>query len=420
MLRRAGFGGSLTYPTPINAAAPEAWLQTDPHPPSLTGVVNDDGGEPLKDEEAKKARRQREQENLKALRAAWLQRMTEGSFPLQEKLALFWHNHFATSSVKVTRSLYMARQYDLFYRHGLGKFGDLLKAVTRDTAMLLWLDGNRNTAKAPNENYAREVMELFTLGVGHYTEMDIKNAARAFTGWQVDKAGQSVFNKKIHDAGAKTLFAKSGPFDADGVIHLLLEHPQTARFITAKVLRHFYRENPEPALVEELAGLYRQSDYDMKALLGALFARKEFVQAAQERSLVKYPTQFLAETVRLTGIRLTADQISHWMNEMGQLLFTPPNVAGWPGGEVWLNSATLRSRFQFAQEAARLAKQGLLVQSLPPTAEAALAQWSQQLCLALSASSRAALLGYAQGAWSATKAQGLLALLLISPENQRL
>ncbi|MBC9783067.1 DUF1800 domain-containing protein [Heliobacterium chlorum] len=420
LLLRAGWAGSPFYPVPKNADVPESWLREDPHPLSMSTYINDDGNQPLKDEEKRKARRQREQNNYKAMPAAWIKRITEGTFPLQEKMALFWHNHFATSLAKVNRSLYMAQQYDLFYRFGLGKFGDLLKAITKNTAMLIWLDGYRNTSRAPNENYAREVMELFTLGVGNYTEDDIKAAARAFTGWQLDKTGASVFHRELHDQGVKTLFGKSDTFDADGVVNLLLEHPRTAEFITTKLCRHFYQENPEPELVRELADLYRNGQYDMKTLLGALFTREEFYQAAEEHSLVKNPTQFLAETIRLTGIHLTADQISHWLNEMGQLLFQPPNVAGWPSGEIWLNSATLRSRFQFAQEAARLAKEGPLGQNMPPSAEAAIEEWSSILCLILTANTREALLHFAKGDWSLTKAQGLLALLLISPENQKM
>ncbi len=294
------------------------------------------------------------------LRGWWLYCMLQGGHPLREKMALFWHNHFATSLVKVRDPNLMFRQNCLFRTHALGHFGPLLHAVTRDGAMLVWLDSNSNVKAKPNENYARELMELFSLGVGNYTEKDVREAARAFTGWHTNGTGFE-FNEAQYDFGDKTVLGKTGPWRGDDVVKIVLEQPAAARFLVRKLYTFFVSEiTPPQALLDPLCESFRKSEYDVAALVKTMLASRHFYSEHAYRKRIKSPIEYALGAVLATYRRFDEDDphykvISHqslikWLNGMGQSLFAPPNVKGWPGGRTWLNTATVLERNNFAAE----------------------------------------------------------------------
>jgi uncharacterized protein (DUF1800 family) len=292
------------------------------------------------------------------LRAWWLYCMLQGGHPLREKLTLFWHNHFATSYAKVRDATLMYRQNCLLREHALGKFGPMLQAVSRDPAMLVWLDSNSNVKGRPNENYAREVMELFSLGVGNYTEKDIREAARAFTGWHVEK-GEFRFKPEQHDDGPKTVLGKSGDWDGGDVVKIILEQPAAARFLVRKLYTFLVSEVPPPDdLLEPLCEGYRASDYDTAALVRTMLASRLFFSEHAFRKRIKWPVEYALGAALAVYRRydvkdgdyrpLPPQSFVRWLAGMGQTLFAPPNVKGWPGGRAWLNTATVLERDNFA------------------------------------------------------------------------
>jgi hypothetical protein len=311
-----------------------------------------------------------EDEDFK-LRGWWLYAMLHSGHPLREKLTLFWHNHFATSVRKVNSLPLMFRQNVVIRRHALGKFGPFLKDMSRDAAMLIWLDSNQNVKAHPNENYAREVMELFSLGVGNYKEKDVQEAARAFTGWHTDAAGRKFeLNPAEHDDGPKTLLGQTGKWGGDDVLRILLEQPACARFLAGKVYRDFVSETPPPpALIEPLAERLRRSDYDLADLMKTVLHSRLFFSEHAYLKRIKCPVEFALGVVQATwtGPPVPTDMVSN-LDAMGQALFAPPNVKGWPGGKLWLNDATLLARNNFAEWAA--VGIGGLEGPLPPPAPA--------------------------------------------------
>ena len=240
------------------------------------------------------------------LQAAWLQRMIDGVEPLREKMTLFWHNHFATSIAKVNDGSLMERQYELLFTHALGNFRPLLQEISRDPAMLVWLDSNQNVKGKPNENYAREVMELFTLGVGNYTEKDIREAARAFTGWHTS-GGRFTFVHGEHDDGPKTVLGQTGNWDGDDVVRILLDQPACARFLVRKLYRFLVSENvaPPDALLDPLADAFRKSDYDIAVLVRTILRSQHFFSAYAYRQKVKWPVEYAVGVVRMIGVGVT-------------------------------------------------------------------------------------------------------------------
>jgi hypothetical protein len=293
------------------------------------------------------------------IRGWWLYCMLQGGHPLREKMTLFWHNHFATSIGKVQSPVLMFQQNCLLRSHALGRFGPFLQAVSRDGAMLVWLDSNRNVKAHPNENYAREVMELFSLGVGNYTEKDIREAARAFTGWHTDGRG-FVFDADAHDGGTKTVLGQTGPWDGGDVVRILLEQPAAARFLVRKLYRFLVSEQADPpaALLEPLCDAFRKSDYDIAALVRTILASRHFYSAYAFRQRLKGPVEYALGAVQAVYRRygeneadyrpLPAQALVGRLNAMGQPLFAPPNVKGWPGGQAWLNTSTVLERDNFA------------------------------------------------------------------------
>jgi uncharacterized protein (DUF1800 family) len=249
--------------------------------------------------------------------------------------------------VRYVPSLYW--QNVLFRREALGNFAALLKTVARDPAMLVYLDGVRSVARQPNENFARELLELFTLGEGHYSEADIKNAARAFTGWSIDReTGHFVDHLQQHDGGEKTFLGQTGNFNGDDIIAIVLRQPRTAETIVEKLWREFVSLKPDPAEVKRLAAVFRNGGYEMKPLMRALLLSPAFRDPANRGALIKSPVELIVGTVHVLGLPVPEKTgLVRMMAGLGQSPFDQPNVKGWPGGEAWITTNTLLLRQQF-------------------------------------------------------------------------
>ena len=308
-------------------------------------------GTPEEKKQAQREQQQLFQRRMLELRGWWLQRMTHGPRPFQEKLVLFWHGHFATSIEKVRNPYFMWRQNELFRRLATENWQHLLTEAGKDPAMLIWLDQGQSRKDHPNENFAREVMELFALGEGHYTEHDIAEAARALTGWSMNPEEQKfIFRARIHDEGAKTFLGRTGNFDGDEVIQIIVAQPQAARFITAKLWNYFAGQVPSEELSETLAASFRAHGNNFKPFLREMFRSEEFFHDAVMRNQVKSPVQWLVGSVRVLECQLPPPLISWGMlRQLGQDLFAPPNVKGWDGGVTWITTNTLLTRYNDAQ-----------------------------------------------------------------------
>jgi uncharacterized protein (DUF1800 family) len=285
------------------------------------------------------------------LRGWWFYCMAYTHHPLREKLTLFWHNHFATSIVKVQNPRAMYYQNKLIRKHALGKFEPFLQEMSKDPAMLIWLDSNANVKGKPNENYARELMELFSLGVGNYTEKDIQEAARAFTGWHTD-GERFEFKANQHDDGEKTVFGQTGKWDGDEIVRLCLKKEAAAQFLVRKLYRFFISETAAPpkTLLEPLADSLRKSDYDIGELVKTMLRSRLFFSDYAYRQRVKSPVEYVLFAAREVGQGFVEPRsLTAPAEEMGQILFAPPNVKGWEGGRSWLNTATVLARHNFAQ-----------------------------------------------------------------------
>jgi hypothetical protein len=296
---------------------------------------------------------------LSEIQAWWVYRMVYSPHPLLEKLTLFWHNHFATSVAKVKKSTLMLKQNQLLRQHALAKFRPLLLEMSKDPAMLIWLDSNSNVKSAPNENYAREVMELFSLGVGNYTETDIREAARAFTGWHA--AGtEFLFSSAQHDFGPKTILTQKGNWDGGDVLRILLEQPVAARFLVKKLYRYLISENESPpdALIEPLAEEYRKSGYDSGLVVRKMLRSRLFFSQHAYRQRIKSPAEYVVGLVRTLGGQVGPANLAKSITDLGQKLFAPPNVKGWDDGKAWLNSGTLLARHNLAWDMVGTANDG--------------------------------------------------------------
>ena len=308
-------------------------------------------GTPEQKEQAKKEDRQLQLRRTLELRGWWLKRMASGPRPFQEKMVLFWHGHFATSVEKVRNPYFMWRQNELFRRLATGNWQQLLTEAGKDPAMLLWLDQAKSKKDHPNENFAREVMELFALGEGHYTEHDIAEAARALTGWSLDYPTQNyIFRPYFHDNGDKTIFGRTGNFDGEDFIAMIVAQPQSARFITAKIWNYFAGQVPAEDLNDDLAAVLRANGNNFKPMLRALFRSEQFYAPDIIRNQVKSPVQWLVSSVRILESELPPPIVSWGMlRQLGQDLFAPPNVKGWDGGVTWITTNTLLTRYNDAQ-----------------------------------------------------------------------
>jgi uncharacterized protein (DUF1800 family) len=284
---------------------------------------------------------------IEDLKRWWLYRMAYSKRPLEEKMTLFWHGHFATSNRKVANAYSMYGQNLLLRKHALGNFHELLFSVSKDPAMILWLDNQQNRKGKPNENYAREIMELFTLGIGNYTENDIKEAARAFTGWQTLPNG-FFFNEKAHDYGSKTVLGVTGDLNGDDIVQILVGEKATGRFLASKLIKYFAFDNPSDTYIERIAEVYHKSKYNMRKVLHALFTDSDFLNKKAYHAKIKSPAELVIGTVKTLQLKKMNGDLPTQMARMGQDLFIPPNVKGWDGGVAWVATDTMMERFNFA------------------------------------------------------------------------
>ena len=275
----------------------------------------------------------------------WAERMLDTNRPLQEKMALFWHGHFATAQNKVRDYRKMLLQIDTFERHATGNFGELLVAVAQDPGMLYYLDAGVNVKGAANENFAREVMELFTMGVGNYTERDVREAARAFTGWNFENL-DFVVNAAQHDDDDKTFLGRTGNFDGVDVLRIILEQPVTAEYIASKIYRFFVREDPSPALQAELGAVFRDNGYELKPLMRTIFLSRDFYSEASYGAHIKGPVEHIVTLLKHLGAEDVpgVPDFNSTAIALGQHLLNPPSVAGWAQGRAWITPALLQER----------------------------------------------------------------------------
>ncbi len=327
----------------------------------VEGLVNGVQDLAMQNEVAKadagKKRRQQNRDEIKNLNLLWLDELINSEAQLREKMSLFWHGHFAC---RVINSFFQQDLLHSIRSNALGNFGELLIEVSKLPAMLQFLNNQQNKKKSPNENFAREVMELFTMGRGNYTENDIKEAARAFTGWGFNLQGGFVFRKPFHDEGSKTFLGRTGNFNGDDILNILLEQPQTALFITQKIYRYFVNEEVDAAKVQWLGKRFFANKYDIKKLLEDIFTSDWFYAEKNIGNKIKSPIELLAGIRRMLPLELDNDQAQLLFQKvLGQILFYPPNVAGWPGGRTWIDSSTLMVRLQIPQVLA--AKESLTI-----------------------------------------------------------
>jgi hypothetical protein len=296
-------------------------------------------------------RRKAERQKITDLRFWWLNRMLTTQRPLEEKLSLFWHSHFASSfEEKIEHAYPMWQQNEMFRRHAFAPFPDLMRQVIRDPAMLVWLDNAQSHRGRPNENFARELMELFSTGVGAYTEEDVKEAARALTGWSVNRESWTfVKREEAHDDGAKTFLGQNGDWDGDDVVRIICEQPATGRFMARKFIEFFVLPNPEPELVEAAAKIYRANGYNHRLFLHTLFSSQLFYSARSMNGIVKSPVVLTIGALKSMRVPVPEKGVLvDALRLMGQDLFFPPDVNGWPGGMAWINSNMLLVRYNFA------------------------------------------------------------------------
>ena len=295
----------------------------------------------------------------------WLYRMLYSPHPLREKIALFWHNHFATSNAKVLNASYMMEQYGLIYKHALGDFADLLQSISKDPAMLIWLDTIQSKKGMPNENYARELMELFSLGIGNYTENDIREAARALTGWEL-KDGQFFDDVGQHDATEKTVLGQKGKWKGEDIVRICLAQKACPRFITRKLFRYLISETVEPTaeLIDPIAEQFGK-DYDFGKLVERMLRSNIFFSESAYRTRIKGPIDFVLGIVHSLEARLGTTTLARSLETLGQNVFNPPSVKGWDGAQTWLNGQTLLTRQNLALTLCETRKQEGDAGSLP-------------------------------------------------------
>jgi uncharacterized protein (DUF1800 family) len=342
LLRRAGFGGTpgqIGRYAAMNAGDAARALLTLPSATSVEPPPEAFELGPLGMRQAREA--------MLALQSWWLNRMLTTPAPLQEKMTLYFHGHFTSRGTpRFPRITY--DQNALFRRYAAGNLRELTREVSKSAAMLVYLNGAENVAAHPNENYARELMELFTLGVDTYTEADVRESARAWTGWRVARKTATVmFDPKLHDDGRKTFLGRTGNFTGDDVVNIIFEQPQCARFFAASLLNFFVYNDPEPELIDALGEVIRRHNYELAPVMTALLASNVFYSTRAYRALVKSPVEFVVGTHTTLGLSAINPISLPALVQMGQHLFFPPSVAGWPGGQNWLTSGTMVARQNF-------------------------------------------------------------------------
>jgi uncharacterized protein (DUF1800 family) len=294
-------------------------------------------------------------ERTQETRIWWIQRMASTPYPAREKCVLFWHGHWATSIQKVNDPFLVLQQNQTLRAHAFGPFAPFAKEMSKDPAMIRYLDLNSSKVGHPNENFARELMELFTLGEGHYSEVDIQEAARAFTGYRINpETGGFLFSRKNHDAGAKKIFGKSGAFDGDATVDLIVSRPQCAEFLSAKIWNFYVGEKPAGPLNQVLASEYRASGMQTGNFLERIFLSREFYSSKYRRRQIKSPVQWLIQSCKnLERPMPNPKMVQNSLEQLGQVLFAPPNVKGWDGGRAWISSSSLLLRYNLADTLVR-------------------------------------------------------------------
>lgn len=361
LLRRTSFGGTPTQAERLASMSVEQavaslvdyeQIRYEPAPPQIDDVlfqpVDRQQLRGLSEDERRKLQLERQQAERRAIeeiRLWWVERMVESPRPFEEVMTLFWHGHFTSGYREVRRPLLMLEQNEFLRRHAQANFSDLVHGISRDRAMLVYLDGVRNNKKKPNENYGRELMELFTLGVGNYTENDVKAAARAFTGWGFDREGFR-FSPRNHDYGVKKFLGRTGRFNGDDIVDIIIQQPACAQYLARKLLEKFVRPDPSRKLVAALSGVIRRNKFELKPTMKTLLASQAFYHPSARGSLVKSPVELVVGTARTLGVRINDLRAAERaMALMGQELLQPPNVKGWDGGKAWINTATLFYRY---------------------------------------------------------------------------
>ena len=372
LLNRAGFGGTPSDIARVMKLGPQRAVddlldfpdasadeqsQTDvPDLSSIDGYPKSfrelkkmyEGKSPEEIKELRQKVMMANREAIEAVMGWWMKRMASGPHPLQEKLTLFWHGHFTSSAKDEKASSLIWNQNELLRRQCAGNYREFIRQISRDPAMLDYLNNSENRKEHPNENYARELMELFTLGIGNYTEPDIKQAARAFTGWAHD-GDDFVFRKGEHDDGSKNFFGYTGNFDGDDIIDIILHSKASMPFIAGELFSFFGYENAEPALIASLGDMLRENKFELRPVLRTLLTSKAFYSELAVGTQIKSPVQLLAGTVRLLEVPMPpARAMLDSMRQMGQIPLMPPNVKGWPGGRDWINTSTLFVRYNTA------------------------------------------------------------------------
>lgn len=295
----------------------------------------------------KKELRKQSAEDIKSLNLLWLSEMINSEDQLREKMSLFWHGHFACRVINI---YFQQQLLQVIRENALGNFGDLLREVSKSPAMLSFLNNQQNRKQHPNENFAREVMELFTMGRGNYTETDVKEGARAYTGWGFNQSGEFIFRPFTHDTGVKTFLGKTGNFDGDNIIDIILEQKATAYFITQKIYKYFVNENMDNEKIAPLAERFYQNNYDIKKLMSDIFTSDWFYEEKNIGNRIKSPVELIVGIRRLIPMELNRPELQLLFERiLGQVLFYPPNVAGWPGGKNWIDSSALMFRMRLPQ-----------------------------------------------------------------------
>ena len=362
LLWRAGFGPAVEQLNELDRYNPRqywsALVKASEKPPTPIEVANNaiDGlvmgvqtfAELSKrelDPDQRKELQQRNRNGIRDLNSIWMSKMVNSSAQLREKMAFFWHGHFACRNLNV---LYQQQLLNIIRQHALGNFGTMLKAVSRSAAMLNFLNNQQNRKDHPNENFAREVMELFTIGRGNYSESDVKEAARAFTGWTANFQGEFVFRRFQHDFGSKTVLGRSGNFEGEEVLNILLEEKKTAVYITTKLYRFLVNEIPDAKHIQWLSDRFYKNGYEIGPLLEDIFTSDWFYENKHIGTRIKSPIELLAGIRRLLPMQID-DATGQLLLQrgLGQVLFYPPNVAGWPGQREWISSTTYSYRGGF-------------------------------------------------------------------------
>jgi uncharacterized protein (DUF1800 family) len=340
LLRRAGFGGS---PDEIDTYARLGFKG------AVTRLVDyEQVSNATLDARVAQLEAELDLTKLPSIQTIWLERMLSTARPLEEKMTLFWHDHFATANSKVGRPELMYDQNRFFRAHALDGYKDMLQGISRNPAMIRWLDGNSNRKAHPNENYARELMELFTLGVGNYSEIDVREGARAFTGWFLDKEYQFTFNARQHDTGTKTLLGKTGKWDGDDVLNIILAQPAAAEHLSRKLFIFLVHDHPSQATIGQLSETFRGSGYKVRELVRAILLHPEFLSDDAYHGVIRSPAEYLIGSMKSLGVEEFLPGAQGMLNRMGMNLYNPPNVSGWAWGTDWIGTNTYVERINAA------------------------------------------------------------------------